>query len=110
MTRLRVIWPAAQLEIDHHAEYLATHADEVTAERFLDAVDETVANLLKFPGSGSFWVSDHPQLQGIRKRRIVGFDNHLLFYRYDERSVEILHLFHGAQDIEARFRDPSEGE
>ena len=105
MKRERVIRPGALAEIDHQAAYLAAHANEAVADRFLAAVDATVTALLNGPGVGSVWVSDHPRLQGICKRRVVGFANYLLFYRYDDAIVDVLYLFHGAQDIEARLHD-----
>ena len=35
---------------------------------------------------------------GIRRRP---FGNYLIFYRIGEESVEIIHILHGAQDVEA---------
>lgn len=108
MTRRRIIRPAAQGEIDHQAEYLAQHGSEAVAYRFLAAIDETIALLATTPGLGSLWVSDCPGLQGIRRHKLAGFPNYLLFYRYHDEALEILHLYHGHQDIGTRLRSDAD--
>jgi toxin ParE1/3/4 len=35
----------------------------------------------------------------VRVWHVKGFDKHLVFYRPVKGGVEILHVFHGAQDI-----------
>jgi plasmid stabilization system protein ParE len=105
VSRQRIIRPTAQAEIDDQADYLAKHASDAVAYRFLTAVDETIAFLLETPGVGSRWISDHPRLQSVRRHRIKGFPNHSLFYRYHHASIEILHLYHGKQDIEGRLSE-----
>lgn len=104
MSRLALtIRPVAQEEIDHHADYLAVHAGAATAERFLAALAATLDLISRSPGIGGPWISQHPQLQGIRKCAIDRFPRFLLYYRHDERKLEVLHLFHGSQDIRSRL-------
>lgn len=104
MSRLALtIRPAAQEEIDDQADYLSVQAGEATAERFLSALASTLDLVSKSPGMGGPWISDHPNLQGIRKLAIDRFPRLLLYYRYDERQVEVLHLFHGSQDVRYRL-------
>ena len=103
--RACTIRPAAEVEIDDQAAYLAEHASELIALRFLAAVDETLARLRETPGIGSVWGSEHARLQGVHRCKVAGFPNHLLFYRYDENTVEVLHVYHGKQDIDGRLGD-----
>lgn len=105
MSRQRLIRPAAQAEIVDQASYLAEHAGEAVAYRFLAAVDETVGLLLDAPHIGALWGSCHPRLHGIRRRGIKGFRDHLVFYRATDESVEILHLYHAARNIGALLED-----
>lgn len=105
MNRKSVVHRAAQVEIDQQAAYLAEHADDATAYRFLDAVDETIISLLQTPGIGAPWISDHPRLQGIRRHAVIGFKNHMLLYRVLDEVFEVLHLYHSAQDIETRLNE-----
>ncbi len=34
----------------------------------------------------------------------------MLFYRFDDQLIEILHLYHGKQDIESRLADEADGD
>jgi plasmid stabilization system protein ParE len=34
---------------------------------------------------------------------VSGFENHLIFYRAIPGGIEVLHVYHGARDIEALF-------
>jgi plasmid stabilization system protein ParE len=103
-----IIRPAAQADIDEQAAYLAEHAGEVVAYRFLSAIEETTTALLKMPDMGAPWVSDHPRLQNIRRCSVAGFPNHLFFYRHEACGVEVLHLYHGSEDVEARLNDAAD--
>ncbi len=108
MSRKIIIRPAAQAEIDQQADYLAQHAGEATAYRFLAAIAETLGVLARTPGLGAPWISDHPRLQGIRRRQVAGFPNHLLFYRHDDQTIEVLHLYHGRQEIAGRLTEEAD--
>lgn len=99
----------AQAEIDDQAAWLAEYASENTAYRFLAAVIETISVLAETPTIGPLWPTDHSRLQDIRRYRIAGFPNHLMFYRHDDRTLEILHLYHGYQDLETRLAEDPQG-
>jgi toxin ParE1/3/4 len=108
VTRKSIIRPAAQAEIDQQADYLAENASEEVAYRFLAAVEKTVALLVRTPGIGSPWISSNPRLEGIRKQQVAGFPSYLVFYRHDDQSIEVLHLYHGRQEIEARLNEEAD--
>jgi toxin ParE1/3/4 len=106
--RKLIIRSTARHEIDQQAYYLSESAGDVIALRFLSAVSETFAAILEHPAAGRPWVSGHSLLEGIRRHRVLGFAKFLLFYRYNDESLEILHLYHGAQDIEANLQSDAE--
>ncbi len=108
MTCKTIIGPTAQAEIDQQAVYLAEHAGETVAYRFLAAIEETVGLIVKMPAVGSPWISDHPRLQQIRKHAVAGFPNYGLFYRHDDQAVEVVHLYHGKQDVGSRLTDEAD--
>lgn len=108
MIRQCLIRPAAQAEIDDQADFLDEHAGEAVAHRFLVAVDETIEFLRTMPEVGPLWVSDHPQLQGVRRYPVKGFKNLLLFYRATGAMLDVLHLYHGAQNIDSRMEADEE--
>jgi toxin ParE1/3/4 len=46
-----------------------------------------------------------PRLRNVRSFRVSGFVNYLIFYRTVSEGIQVLHVFHGAQDLEALFED-----
>lgn len=48
------------------------------------------------------------RLRGIRRWRVDGFKNYLLFYRVLSKQIEVVRVLHGARDIEATFEDDAE--
>src|SRR5688500_2201707 len=82
------------------------------SQRFLVAVDETLELLRTHPEIG--------RLRGFRKAELRGwhsflvtrpFNRYLIFYRFDESSLEALRLVHGARDLPRRLlEDPRNGE
>jgi toxin ParE1/3/4 len=108
VTRKCIIRPAAQAEIDQQADYLAQNASEETALRFLAAVEKTIALLVRTPGIGSPWISSNPRLEGIRRQQVAGLPSYLVFYRHDDQSIEVLHLYHARQEIEGRLTEDAD--
>jgi plasmid stabilization system protein ParE len=69
------------------------------ARRFLDLAFETFERLAEFPESGP--------LARLKSRRLVGvrfcvlpppFNRWLIFYRIDQREVEVLRIIYGTQN------------
>ena len=71
--------------------------------RFYDSVAETYTMILKAPKRWPVYGFTHPHLNNLRKRSVLGFPNHLVFYRIDADMVEIVRVLHGAHDIPALF-------
>jgi toxin ParE1/3/4 len=44
-------------------------------------------------------------LQGVRCFRVPGFVKYLIFYRFDDESLTILRVLHGARDIPNLFEE-----
>lgn len=69
----------------------------------IEAAYETFKNLADKPGLGRLGKFHNPRLKGIRTWRITGFDNYLIFYRAVPGGIQVLHVYHGARDLEALF-------
>jgi toxin ParE1/3/4 len=69
------------------------------ADRVFDAIETTIRGLSWFPGTGTAWESDEPELQGLRYTPVSGYRNYLVFFRVAGRFVEIFRIVHGAQDL-----------
>jgi len=58
-----------------------------------------MAQLAVMPGMGEAFATSHPRLQGVRRFRVAGFPNHLIFYREIEGGIEVVRVLHGARDL-----------
>jgi toxin ParE1/3/4 len=70
------------------------------AERFLISFNSDVRRLADMPGIGAKREFADPKLAHLRSLPVTGFTNYLVFYRYDDRDVQILRVIHGARDLE----------
>jgi toxin ParE1/3/4 len=73
------------------------------ATRVIEAAYETFKWLTDNPGLGRPRAFSDPRLKGVRSWHISGFDNYLIFYRPDSNGIQVLHVYHGARDIDALF-------
>ena len=71
---------AAQRDLVEHFVYLAEEAGLDVAERFLTNAEASFNDLAQQPKMGAPLPLKHPDLANVRKWRVKGFDNHLVFY------------------------------
>jgi plasmid stabilization system protein ParE len=100
-----VIRPRAVRELTRLATYLARQARPALGRRFLKAVASTVARIARMPASGSLVELENPRLLGIRVCAVKRFENYLISYRVTGELLEVLHLLHGARDVEGLLED-----
>jgi toxin ParE1/3/4 len=92
------IRPEAQRDLESFAKYLTREAGEDLGERFLDSARESFTALGGTPQMGPLAHSRNSALAGLRKWRIAGFPNYLIFYLPLPDGADILRVVHGAQD------------
>lgn len=73
------------------------------ATRVIETAYETFARLAANPNLGRIRKFRNPRLSGIRSFHISGFDNYLIFYRSIAKGIQVLHVYHGARDLESLF-------
>ncbi len=95
------IRPRAAADIEQCANYLEEHATPETALRFRFAIMDAIERVAAMPGVGSPRHLKNPRLSGLRMWIIPGFKNYLLFYVTPHEGVQIVRVFHGAQDVNA---------
>jgi toxin ParE1/3/4 len=78
------------------------------ATRVIEAAFETFNLLAINPGLGRPRKFKHPRLAEIRSFRVSGFDNYLIFYRRVPEGIQVLHVYHGARDLESLFGESPE--
>ncbi len=80
-------------------------SDPAVADRFLHAVEETLAKVLEMPGTGSLWDSPESELAEVRWKAVSGFEKWLLFYRATAHGIEVIRILYSSRDIEAALAD-----
>jgi toxin ParE1/3/4 len=96
--------PQAKADLIGIALHIA-EGSERAAMRFLDSAEATFKSLARKPELGHLGEFRSAHLIGVRRWRVNGFKNYLIFYREREDGVEIVRVLHGARDIEAVFDD-----
>ena len=99
MTKARfVLRRAAQRDIDSAADYLESEAGKDMALRFAHSAQASFAALGASPKLGPIVPTRKTELDGLRKWRVAGFPDYLIFYRSEQDRVRIFRVIHGAQD------------
>ena len=94
-------------DLDVQYRWYETEASEEVAWRYLLAVDRTVEEFAQHPDLGRPRHFAHPELQGLRSCLAARpFHRHLIFYRHDETTLDLMRAMHGARDLPRRLRQP----
>jgi toxin ParE1/3/4 len=89
---MRIRWtPAAAEDLEHIKEYLTEHLPEFAESTVLE-IYEAVRSLKAMPRRGRVG-----RVEGTRELVLARLP-YIVAYRLKEYSVEILHIFHGAQN------------
>lgn len=78
--------------------------DPAIADRFVDALEKTFAQIGRHPGIGHHRRWRSRQLADLRLWRVEGFPNHLVFYREEESFVAIVAVLSGRRRLEGILR------
>jgi toxin ParE1/3/4 len=92
--------PLAWSEINRQIDYFAERAGTDTAERFLDRLIDSFAALSRTPKMGVVCGFSRPTTSGLRRWPVSEFEDWLIFYLPKRGGVEIVHVLHGARDIQ----------
>jgi plasmid stabilization system protein ParE len=91
--------PYAKNSLKEHALYFEENVSLAIAERYLDAVEETLEFIQKQFEIGSPCEFSNTRLKNMRRWPVRDFENYLLFYQETEEGLTLLYVFHGRQDI-----------
>ena len=89
---------AARRDLVEHLVYLAESASLDTAERFLVQAETSFNVLAGQPKMGAPLTLGRPELAGLRKQRVKGFDNFLILYTPRPDGVSIVRVLHATRD------------
>lgn len=107
---LDILDEASQEIIDQALYYREESPDSDLETQWDHAVSQAIGSLLTMPERGSRCNFQSPELQGMRWIPVSGFPKHIVFYLIvaEERVVRIVHILHGARDLEAFLDGNSE--
>lgn len=88
----------AKRDLTEHFVHLAENAGTDVADRFLANAEASFNALSEHPSMGAPLTLRHPNLIGMRKWRVMDFDNFLIFYFPRPDGVSIVRVLHSAQD------------
>ena len=94
---------AAKRDLFEHFLYIGADSDDA-ALRFLAAAEESCRALAQNPEMGVVCQFQGPRTKGLRRWRVKGFENYLIFYRPIRDGIDVARVLHGARDIELLFR------
>ena len=98
MTAIRI---HAEIETDLEEAWLWLARDSpATADRFVDAVEQTFAQIARQPQIGWERPWRNRKLAGMRSWRVEGFSKYLVFYRMEQDVVAMVAVLHGARSLE----------
>jgi len=86
-------------ELEAIWEYIAIDNIEA-ADRFVESVYGTFQELARTPGMGPARHFPQARLRELRSFRVKGFQNYLIFYRPSLDGIAVLHILHGARNLE----------
>ena len=89
---------AARRDLTDHYVYLAVNAGNEVAENFLASADSSFQDLAGWPDMATPLKSRLPALAGMRKWRVKGFQNFLIFYQSRADAISIVRVLHASRD------------
>jgi toxin ParE1/3/4 len=83
-------------------EFIAKNNPDA-ATRAIEAAKATFRMLAENPALGRKRRFHNRRLDNIRSFRVSGFENYVVFCRAIAAGIEVLHVYHGARDIDSLF-------
>jgi toxin ParE1/3/4 len=96
----QTIRPAARDDIIRQFRYYLVNQDRPeVANRFVEAVDKTVENILRTPHAGAPKQLSNPSLTGLRSWPVEEFEDIRIYYLGQGDEVQVIRVLHGKRDI-----------
>lgn len=101
MARL-IVAPCVEEELWEIWEFIARDNSDA-ATRVIEAARATFRMLAENPGLGIKRHFSNRRLRDVRSWQVSGFENYIVFYRGVADEIEVIHVYHGARDIDSLF-------
>jgi len=98
-------------DLDVQFRWYEAEANREVAWRYLLAVHQTVEKLAERPDLGRLRHFEPAELHGLRSCLVARpFHRHLIFYRCEGTTLDLVRVMHGARDLPTRLRQPAGAE
>ncbi len=95
------IRPRARDDIIRQFRWYLVEQDAADAAfRFVEAVEESVGQLVSMPNMGAPREIRNPTLKGLRVWPVKNFDEFLIFYLVQGDTLRVIRVLHGKRDID----------
>ena len=94
-----IISEASNLDLERIADYLGSNYGLANSERFIDGITSRLKHLAQFPRIGR---SREEMAKGLRS---LPYEKYLILYKVDERSIKVVRVVSGYQDLSMLFND-----
>ena len=98
MNRRILLHEDATIALNEYFTYIS-QSNHDRALQFFDAARQTFATLAQMPGMGRLYDPEEEGIADIRKWAVKGFNNYLIFYRYDDETLEVLRIICATRDL-----------
>jgi toxin ParE1/3/4 len=96
-----VIRPRAQDDILRQFRWYLVEQDAPDAAfRFVEAIEAAVEQLARMPNIGAPRELRNPSLKGLCFWPVTGFDEFLIFYLVEGKTVRVIRILHGKRDVD----------
>jgi plasmid stabilization system protein ParE len=99
-----VIAPAVVDEFHRIWSWSAGRFGEIQADAYLAFLKGRISRLARRYSTG-MKVAHRPDLHYVIVRRRASGHGHVVVYHFDDKQVDVLHLFHTAQDWESKLAE-----
>jgi len=99
-----ILAPCIEDELWDIWEFIARDNPDA-ATRVIEATKATFRTLSENPALGRVRRFHNPRLNEIRSWQVSGFQNYLIFYREHPDGIEVIHVYHGARDIDSLLEE-----
>ena len=93
--------PLALQDIHQSVRWFQENASQNLVERYFEAVQATVLELVQRPQIGSPCNFEKTELAGIRRWPVKDFNRWLIFYFPVKPRIQVVRVLHGARDLDA---------
>lgn len=95
---------AAKRDLIAHFAYIGAHSTIEDADRFLESIRDSFAELAKMPRMGFPAKIQHGRFAGLRIWPVRDFPRHLIIYRPISDGIVVERVIHSAQDYQRVLR------